>query len=136
MKIQHFLIMDTTVSFSYLYLYCVLILKCYHHRVIALYALFVGSKMEVIVRGSATSVFNMLLTQGHTYTIHSVRFQTRNRFEFRNIDNHSECYFDNLTRVEAINMPIQFQFCPKHIASFDQVLHTHRNNFLFGKFCL
>lgn len=89
-----------------------------------------------MVRGRATNLFNRLLMQGLTYTVHSVVFKTRDRFMFRNIIKPFECSFNENTRVEAYAMPIEFPLYPKHVASFDDVIHPRTNRFLHGKFCL
>lgn len=81
-------------------------------------------------------MFNTMLTEGRTYIIHSVRFQSQNMFMSRNLNKPFECYFDHNTIVEAYVMSIQFPRYPRHLASFDEVARPPSDTFFYGKFGL
>uniref|UniRef100_A0A0D9WVR2 DUF223 domain-containing protein n=1 Tax=Leersia perrieri TaxID=77586 RepID=A0A0D9WVR2_9ORYZ len=76
--------------------------------------------------------FNALLTQGHCYTIHRVRFQPNleEAFEFRSISHHFECILRKDTTVQHYTVPIQFPPYPKHLMSFQDVYRRPNRTFV------
>lgn len=73
-----------------------------------------------------------LLTHERTYTIHSVKIQTRTGSSFAISIIISSATSITLW-VEVYAMPIQFPLYPKHLPSFDEVAHSNPNWELIDK---
>ncbi|KAL6661931.1 hypothetical protein ACP70R_001315 [Stipagrostis hirtigluma subsp. patula] len=80
-----------------------------------------GSKIEAIVRDTNVSRFNMLLTEGRTYTMHHV---------FHNIRSSYDCTLDHRTVVEPSIVAIQFPPYPKNIMPFTEVYQCPDKTFV------